>query len=72
MTATKETTATRHGNPSKSPLRGTSIDRSGQDYRAARREMRDATIIAQSLNAEPFYRRAIKRLGWREISQNEI
>lgn len=25
-------------------------------------------ILAQSLNAEPFYRRAIKNIGWHEVA----
>ena len=64
-TAAKDVSAR---NLSKSPMRGTSIDRSAPGVDRIRKEMRDAFIIAQSLNAEPFYRRAIRRLGWKEVS----
>ena len=29
-----------------------------------RKDLRDTVIIAQSYNAEPFYRRAMKKLSW--------
>ena len=50
-------------------MRGISIDRSAPGAGGGiRKEQRDGIIIAQSLNAEPFYRRAIRRLGWKEAS----
>ena len=59
----------------RSPLRGSSIERniqnSGTVQRLTHKEHQFTSILAQSLNAEPFYRRAIRKLGWKEVSQNE-
>lgn len=57
----------------KSPVRNAlSMERvPGQGMRL-RKDQRDTTIISQSLNAEPFYRRAMKRLNWNQVPQNDL
>lgn len=54
---------------------GPSVERNNTIYNSSvyagfgRKDMRDTMIVAQSLNAEPFYRRAMKKLGWNQIPQ---
>lgn len=36
-----------------------------------RKDNKSTAIIAQSYNAEPFYRRAMKKLNWSQIPQED-
>ena len=58
----------------RSPVKqATSLERvpGGVGLGGLRKDLKDSTIIAQSLNAEPFYRRAIKKLNWSQIPQQD-
>ena len=66
-TEVKETSRNVRG-INKSPTRNSQMITTVRQWN---KEQKDATILAQSLNAEPFYRRAVRRLGWKEVAQSE-
>ena len=55
----------------KSPNRQLSLERpaaQGAQGGGFKKDLRDYQIVAQSYNAEPYYRRAMKRLGWKQVA----
>ena len=67
----KSITNKKDKNRDKSPIRGVSLERVPFQVQTTgvrlQKDFRDTSIVAQSQNAEPYYRRAIKRLGWKEM-----